>query len=257
MLKYGVVQGRFSPQVGDFIQNFPENWFEEFVLAREFGVSHIEWIDGAPNQNYSVLTSLTEVPPITPISAVCLDGLVKLDLQRIDQINEYITLIANKAKDLKIKKIVLPLLEFSSLNKSKNTKKYNQFRELLSGLSKSYSELTFSIETDLNFYDLEKFLKDLEKVKITFDTGNLTKLGYSLHAHYNEYSTLIDNVHIKDCKVFGSTVKLGTGDVDFTIFHKLFNTKNIEYMTFQTARSHKNEIETFKHNVNMINQYAC
>ena len=44
MNKVGFIQGRLSEVIGEKIQVFPwESWREEFPLAREIGVSLMEW----------------------------------------------------------------------------------------------------------------------------------------------------------------------------------------------------------------------
>src|SRR5689334_5717466 len=45
----GIMQGRLSSPVGDRIQAFPQRtWQNEFVIARQIGITAIEWIAESP-----------------------------------------------------------------------------------------------------------------------------------------------------------------------------------------------------------------
>lgn len=260
MMKYGVVQGRLLPQVGNFIQNFPHNWRSEFEIAKRIGASHIELIDGAPNQELQ-LADINELPADVPVSAVCLDWLVHTDhLGNQNRMWDVLQLadVCENALRLKIPKVVLPLLEKASLKSAKelDDKFFYSVVGDIQDLAIEFKSLKFSIETDLDVEGmlelLRKSLTNQPNVGITFDTGNLTKLGYDLNKHIDAYQTLIDNVHIKDCIINKSTVQLGTGDTDFTVLKRLFKSPYIDHMTFQTARSPGTEIDTFLYNVRTI-----
>jgi sugar phosphate isomerase/epimerase len=264
VMKYGVVQGRLLPQVGSFIQNFPDNWMSEFAIAKSLGVSHIEWIDGAPNELISVLSGIDKLPDEVPVSAICLDWLVSsrhltTHSAIIDGIQLLLT--AENAMRLGIRKIVLPLLENASLEAVFKFKPhiFLQVIENINEIAKEFPSIMFSIESDLSVGGMKSLVNQLNhsNIGITFDTGNLTKLGYDLNEHLDVYGHIIDNIHIKDCVTHGTTVQLGTGDLDLKIIPKLHRLLNVTHMTFQTARAPGSEFDTFKHNVKTIEKVLC
>jgi L-ribulose-5-phosphate 3-epimerase len=259
MARFGVVQGRLSPQVDDFIQNFPLDWQAEFKLATQLGVSHIEWIDGAPNERSSHLMKVRTDELAVPVSAICLDSFVRRQhLTKYDLIGDELTLIYafDEAERLGIKKIVVPLLEKASLASCKELDQ-DLFDRYLLWLS-SYASfaqdrgIRLSIETDLDAADVVRMLEIVDSANVTFDMGNLTRLGFDLNYHIDLYGDRIDNVHIKDCKVGGTTVELGSGDTDLSVIRRLVKLPNVEFLTFQTARSPGDAIDTFRYNVRTI-----
>lgn len=254
MKKYGIVQGRLTPQVDGFIQNFPDDWRSEFEIAKKLNASHIEWIDGAPNGSYE-LAAIKEFPNDVIVSAICCDWLVVNP-----QINQFeflrrakLLTVVEEAIRLGISKIVLPFLEGSSLRfDADNAIEYiKDFAEL-------YTNVSFSLETDLDVVTLTRLLGNLPKnVNVTFDTGNLTRLGFDLNEHIDAYADRIDNVHIKDVDLRGKTVALGTGIAELGALKKILKSNAAEYFTFQTARAPGNEIETYEHNVRTIEKILC
>ena len=270
LMKYGVVQGRLLPQVGDFIQNFPPNWRDEFKIARDLGVSHIEWIDGAPNQLTSEDPSLydaicnVELPKEGPmISGLCLDWLPSdHHTSYHDDIVDGLRLVSacTEVGRLGTNRLILPLLENASLAfiKEASPAHYAMVINSSKYVLDEFKDVILSFETDLDASGVVEFLNDLNdpRVRITFDTGNLTRAGYDLNKHLDAYGDKIDNVHIKDCTIGGKTVQLGTGHLDMRLMKRIVSLPNVEFLTFQTARSPGSEIETFRHN-RMIMDQVC
>lgn len=281
-MKYGVVQGRLSPQIGDFIQNFPDDWRQEFKTAEKVGASHIEWILGAPNVpidyfpvgvarvgteyfHVALSNDKSTVGKLeVPISAICFDWLVTLGTEWARPLNHsWFSFCLNECERLRINdplRVVLPLLEASSMNFlwRWNRKGFEKRVKQIAYLQSSRDDVQISIETDLPVEGMSEFLKILDEcaggenlVKFTFDMGNLTKFDYDLHAHIDLYGHLIDNVHIKDCAK-GQTVKLGTGDTNLSVLKRLSTLENIEHFTFQAARIQGlNEEQQFEYNRNI------
>lgn len=259
-LRYGIVQGRLSPQVGDFIQNFPTDWRDEFRIAERVGATHIEWIDGAPNDviGNSKLIDLDVESLEVPISAICLDWMVTTrHTSQHDRFVDGLTLamMAEQSMDLNINRLVLPLLESASLRDARELGILPEIGDQLDELCDLFPLVQFSVETDLDVVGMQELAERLgerRNFSVTFDTGNLTRLGYDLNAHIDTYGKIIDNVHIKDCMVGGTTVPLGTGDTDLAVVRRLVDLPGVDYITFQTARGPGDEIETFKRNVEII-----
>lgn len=260
--RYGIVQGRLSPQVGDFIQNFPNDWREEFKLAAKLGVSHIEWIDGAPNAPIGKhITEAMSEDFVVPVSGICLDWLVKTKL--LTKYDLFINQICihRSVKDavrLDINRLVIPLLESASLQTlhSLDEKQFRLVVEMFDGFLKDNPNVIFSFETDMDVKVIKKFIDVLGQYKnfaLTFDIGNLTKLGYNLEEHLGEYWMYIDGVHIKDCIVGGRTVPLGTGQTDLKILKFFTGIPTVKFITFQTARNEGlSEQAVYEYNVKTI-----
>ena len=53
---------------------------------------------------------------------------------------------------------------------------------------------------------------------INYDTGNSASLGWDVEEEFANYFDRIYNIHIKDRTLGGTTVDLGTGDVNFQNF---------------------------------------
>src|SRR5262249_31722578 len=51
-----------------------------------------------------------------------------------------------------------------------------------------------------------------------YDTGNSASLGYDPAEELAAYGSVITDIHIKDRKLGGGSVALGTGDTDFKRF---------------------------------------
>lgn len=259
---YGIVQGRLSPQVGDFIQNFPNNWREEFKLAKKLGVSHIEWIDGAPNSPIEkhICEAMLEDFDV-PVSGICLDWIVRTKfLTKYDLFLNQIC-IHRSAKDairLGINRLVVPLLESASLQALYSTDEiqFHLVVKMFDDVLRHNPNVVFSFETDMDIKFIKKFIDILGQHKnfsITFDIGNLTKLSYNLEEHLSEYWMYVDGVHIKDCVKYGTTVPLGSGDTDLTIVRQLAQMPTLKFVTFQTARNPGlSEAAVFEYNVKTI-----
>ena len=79
----GYVQGRLLEMPKRGYQAFPlENWHEEFALAKQRSLSHVEWVvDTYTLHNNPLVTSSEEVLALTQqngiaISVICLDFLM-------------------------------------------------------------------------------------------------------------------------------------------------------------------------------------
>ena len=119
--------------------------------------------------------------------------------------------------------------------------------------------ITISLEADLAPKDLldlvERFADPF--LKITYDSGNSSSLGYDSYEEISAYGNHLANVHIKDRVFGGTTVPLGTGD---TNFEKLFRgLKEQGYQgsfTLQAARQEEGkETETILSYVEFLKKY--
>ena len=82
------------------------------------------------------------------------------------------------------------------------------------------------------------------KFGINYDTGNSASLGFDFDEE-KKYMKYIYNIHIKDRKFRGPSVRLGKGDFDFKNFFlylKKFNYKGNLILQTARSRNHVREI---------------
>ena len=155
-------------------------------------------------------------------------------------LGDFKNLIASCGK-LKIGFIVIPLVDNGSLSNNKEELNFlNTCKNFSSFLKKNKVKLIF--ESDYPPLKLKKFISKLDKkiFGINYDSGNSAALNYDIDKEFKLYGNRIYNVHIKDRRKYGKTVRLGNGNANLK---KLFqNLKSINYkgnLILQTARSKK------------------
>ena len=166
--------------------------------------------------------------------------------------------IIKACSNLKIKYIIYPLVDNSSLKKKVEEKKFIfQLKKIKSTLKQHKVKILF--ESDYSPINLKKFIEKFDKnyFGINYDTGNSSGLGYNIDEEFKLYGKYIHNVHIKDRVLKGNTVRLGAGNANFG---KLFlNLKKINYknlLILQTARSHvNNHVNEIKINLNFLKNF--
>ena len=113
------------------------------------------------------------------------------------------------------KVLVIPLVDNSSIL---NDKTEFQFLEFVTNLQSSLRqhEIKIAIESDFEPSKLLNFVSkfDPELVGINYDIGNSASLGFNSSEELSLYGDRVINVHVKDRKLGGTTVPLGTGNAD-------------------------------------------
>ncbi len=233
-MNLGIIQGRLSQPVSGHIQEFPNNWQNEFDSLKQCGLVHIEWLitKGSVKSNpaFDKSTSLRGLP----ISSLCADTLVDERIIDVDYIFEHLTPICDSAVRNQISTITIPLLEDSSVE---NPEIRSQFKDIIAEYAKIYTNLKFSFECELTIDALWDILEVSDNFYVTYDTGNITSYGVD-HAEYiDAFHKKINNVHLKDRTFDAKTVYPSTGDTDFKlIFGKLASVGYGGPYTMQTAR---------------------
>jgi hexulose-6-phosphate isomerase len=94
-------------------------------------------------------------------------------------------------------------------------------------------------------------------VKVNYDSGNSSSLGFVVEQELAAYGSRIGSVHIKDRLVGGGTVPLGTGDAEFpALFRGLEAVGYLGNMTLQVARGEAGrEVEWARHNRAFVARY--
>jgi len=256
----GIMQGRLSPRIDGKIQAYPEkSWQNEFHLAKEIGYSAIEWIVEEPLEKNALMSelgrdSINQLISETgvKIEFVCADifmqqPFVRVSNSTVEENKRYLNQILINAKKIGAIGVEIPFVDSSSI---KNGVDYS---ELISRLQKGFElageiGIGISLETDLDANAFKELLEriNLEHVNANYDIGNSASLGYDPMEELNSYGHKIWNVHVKDRKLKGTTVPLGSGDAKIKqVFTKL---KEIQYsggITMQAARG-ENDVSTAK-----------
>ena len=266
------MQGRLvDSEKKNEIQFFPKkNWKKELKYFKKNKIKFIEWV--ASHENL-VANPIYQKKKVFVIKKECKKNRVKvrsIDAQFFVKKPIYKGNIIDRKKSLqKIKKIfinsqllnikyfIIPALENAKLNTERKKKiLINLVKNLLKYIKKKNYIL---IESDLTPKKIRSLINKInsKNVGINYDTGNSAGNGYFLKDE-KKYFKFVKNIHIKDKKFKGKSVKLGKGDFDFKNFFKYL--KNINYagdFAFQTARSkEKNHLNEFKSNLEYIKNYV-
>ena len=266
----GFMQGRLlKPVKKKIIQYFPDKeWFKELEIGQNI-FNFIEWTINIENINKNPLIKKKlnkkflkklNLVNITVQSVTC-DFFMQVPIfkkkyfDQYKKILKYLVQLITNCERLGIKFIVLPLVDNSSI---KNLEEEKYLKKLIINLKSKLKKTKIIFETDYPPEEVLRFIKyfNLEKFGINYDTGNSASLGYDFEEE-KKYFKYVKNIHIKDRKFKGVSVRLGMGNYNFKKFFNFL--KKINYkgnLILQTARSknnsdiyeiciNKNYIETF------------
>ncbi len=256
MNTYGVMQGRLSPPEDGRFQSFPrQGWREEFAKAKAAGLSYIEWIhdeyDSGANPIFTP-GGLAEFDALkqkhglaTP--ALCGDWFMDFPLIRCtpeeqqareQHLHELIPIAAR----IGAFRIVLPFVDNSKI--TTETEKQQVLDVLGRALPLADEhDVELHLEADFNPADFAEFLVRIphHMLKVNWDSGNSSGLGYIATEEFAAYGDRIGSVHIKDRfrKPEGGieTRPLGAGSADFEdVFAAIRSIHYTGGLTLQVAR---------------------
>lgn len=227
--KLGIMQGRLSPPFQNNIQHFPINhWQEEIQSLADLGLGCLEWVYEHPTVDQNPLhfsNRLDEIMTIAfsagiRVNTVIADYFMVKHILAADpdKQNENISVLENlidHCAALEIPIIELPFVDSTSLSKGQ----FNALVEVLKPLCDHAQNIgiKISLETDLAPQDFKQLLEMFTPnyIYVNHDMGNSASLGFDPGEEIETLGPYIINVHIKDRLLGGTTVPLGTGDVDF------------------------------------------
>jgi len=249
--KIGIMQGRLSPPVGEAIQAFPlATWREEFTLARQTGLNHIEWIFDRedflnPLANGNGIDEMLALSARTgvQINSLCADYFMSellLSGSAVDRearVEKLAWLLAQCAR-ARIHHVVLPFVDHACIEGDAGREHLVDLMHSLRPVL-TLHRVELHLETSLAPVPFAALLEEIGSslVKINYDTGNSAFLGYHPEEEFAAYGRWIGSVHLKDRLRGGVTVPLGHGDVDFPGVIRLL--QEIDYrddFTLQVAR---------------------
>ncbi len=230
-----IMQGRLVPPTDGKIQSFPrENWRDEFSLARAAGLDAIEWIydlSGADVNPIGEDDGIAEMRLLSgeshvAVRSLCADYFMERTLLRatpseIEERADSLAWLMRRCALLDMDRIVLPFVDSSRID---SDLELAEVATLLIGVLPIVEEtgVELHLETSLppgRFADLLGLIAH-PMIKVNYDSGNSSSLGYHPVDEFAAYGARIGSVHIKDRVRGGGTVPLETGDADFDALFK-------------------------------------
>lgn len=259
------MQGRLSPPEPDHFQAFPRNsWRDEFVRAKELGFAYIEWIHDSYDLGANpifVEAGRVELEKLrlehgigTP--AICGDWFMDFPLIRCSEEEtrvreEHLRNLVLVARQIGALRIVLPFVDSSRIMTEEEKRTVVSILERTLPLAEE-NQVELHLEADFDPQSFRQFLALIPHslVKVNWDSGNSSGLGYVASEEFAAYGERIGSIHIKDRyrKPEGGveTRPLGTGSADFEdVFQAI---RSIGYkggLTLQIARGTPGEEVNF------------
>jgi len=256
MNTYGVMQGRLSPPEDGRFQSFPrQGWRDEFAKAKASGFSYIEWIHDDYDKGANPIFTpegLAEFDALkrehgiaTP--ALCGDWFMEFPLIRCTEDEQkareqHLHKLIPIAARIGAFKIVLPFVDNSKMTTEAEK---DQVIEILNRALPLADEndVELHLEADFSPTEFAVFLARIphHMLKVNWDSGNSSGLGYVATEEFAAYGDRIGSVHIKDRyrKPEGGieTRPLGTGSADFDdVFTAIRSIHYTGGLTLQVAR---------------------
>lgn len=268
--KLGFMQGRLVRDENRKIQSFPEkNWKKEFSLAKKLNLKVMEWTIDRKNIFNNPLFVKDK---LKEIKSLCKKNLIKINSATCDFFmqkpffkfrntntrNKELYLIdqlLDHSKLLGIKYLIFPIVDNASINSKKEEKQI--IKNLIFFKKKLCSNGQMILfESDFPPKKLLSFIKKFPKkcFGINYDVGNSAAYGFKIEDE-KIYFDYVKNIHLKDRKLNGNTIRLGLGNADFKSFFNFL--RNIKYdgnLILQTARD-KNDIKEVERNIKFVKKY--
>ena len=276
----GIMQGRLVPPRGRGIQFFPfserspegrEEWRDEFHAASRIGLDEIDFIFDLERFQENPLWTKGGIAEIQEVIAnsgikvrhICADFFMRRPFFRVSEKErqenvETLKQLLESARQIGAENIEVPLVDNSSLKTQEEEDAL--VKSLQACLPKAEAlGVSISLETDLQPKKLLALVERFDNplLRITYDSGNSSSLGYDSYEETTSYGKYLSNVHIKDRVLRGTTVPLGRGVADF---NKLFRgLKEVRYQgsfTLQASRGEEGkESDTILAYVEFVRRY--
>jgi L-ribulose-5-phosphate 3-epimerase len=270
--KLRIMQGRLLPPMEGRFQAFPRGrWAEEFPNASAAGLGAIEWIydtygvGANPIENDAGIESILNLSRLHKIAvrSICADYFMDFtfvratESQRTERIAHLIWLLG-QAKRLGVTRIVLPFVDNSAIrDEADRAAVIDTLQRALPAAKAAGIEL--HLETSLGPEEFASLLARIPHpyVKVNYDSGNSSSLGYRPDEEFAAYGDRVGSVHIKDRVLHGGTVPLGHGDADLdAVFAGLRRLNYDRDFVLQVARSTPgNEIAWARQNRICVDRY--
>lgn len=224
----GFMQGRLSPIIDNMIQRFPkDNWEKEIILAKKYDWNLMEWTidyfsfpdNPILHDNFKQIDFLgIQINTITADFFMQRPFFMSMNLDERKFLISDLKKVINSMIRLKIKYLVLPLVDNASLIKNKVNEDF--VIDSLTSIFDEFSnhDIEFIFESDYEPQKLLNFIQKFnsQKVGINYDSGNSASLGFDSEDEILTYGQWIKNCHLKDRVLGGTTVNFGDGNANFS-----------------------------------------
>ena len=257
MPRIGFMQGRLSPLVEGKIQAFPwPHWEQEFAQAQALGLELIEWtLDHERLRENPLMTgagrarirelSATHGVAVKSITGDCFmqAPFFKASGAEGKALFDELLAVIDATAEIGAHLIVFPLVDNGTVE---NEQQERELRARLESIEPRLrqSGVRIAFESDFAPQALAKFIARFapDVFGINYDIGNSAALGYDARQEIGCYGARIQNVHVKDRRLHGTTVPLGEGAADFdAVFEGLHEAGYSGDFVLQTARANDDE----------------
>jgi hexulose-6-phosphate isomerase len=274
--RIGIMQGRLSPPEDGRFQSFPRrSWRHEIACARKAGIDFIEWIYDEYGASVNPIASDEGIEELSALKqryriatpALCGDWFMDFPLIRCSaderaQRESVLHDLLRRAKKIDSWRIVLPFVDNSRIQTEQEKQIVLEILERALPVAKE-AGVEVHLEADFGPEDFATFIARIPHpmVKINYDTGNSSGLGYIAHEEFAAYGERIGSIHIKDRlrKPDGgiATMPLGEGSADFEdIFASIRGIGYSGGFTLQVARGEDgDEVNWIKRQLAFLRRY--
>ena len=250
------MQGRLCDRIDGKIQAFPwRDWEFEFPKAQELGLGLMEWTLDQDRLYENPLMTAAGQARIRELSArhgvrvlsLTGDCFMQAPFYKVQGAGRQALLadlraILDASQQVGIRYVLIPLVDNGSLQTPEHEDALLEgVLPLRQRLADTGMKIVF--ESDFPAARLASFIDRFpaDAFGINYDIGNSAALGFSPTEEISSYGHRIDNVHVKDRKLHGTTVPLGTGNANFpAAFGALRKASYAGHFILQTARAEDN-----------------
>lgn len=274
MTSVGIMQGRLMPPIDDRIQCFPrDDWAREFPLAAAAGLACIEWIFDEFGEDVNPLASDDGIDAVLAlidehgvrVASVCADyfmdhPLVRAAPAELARRTAALAWLLGRCERLGATRVVVPFVDDSRIDTAAELDAaVETLQRTLPVAERTGVEL--HVESSLEPERLGELLERLPHplLKVNYDSGNSSSLGYLPRTEFSAYGPRIGSVHVKDRLLGGSTVPLGSGDADLpSLFDCLAEFGYAGDIVLQVARGEPgDEVAWARHNRALVVEYMA
>lgn len=256
-MRIGFMQGRLSPMLDGKIQAFPRNsWRDEFSIARAMHIRLMEWTldqDRLYENPMMAETGRVEIRALCKSNGIQIPSLTadcfmqapfwKVSGVTRSELEHDFFSVVKSCYEVGISIIVVPLVDNGRLD---NIEQENELVRFLESHERYFllHKIKIAFESDYGANDLTRFINRLNPAVfgVNYDIGNSAALGFDPREELSKYGKRVINVHVKDRKLGGETVPLGSGNANFDIvFGELSQLGYQGNFILQTARANNEE----------------
>jgi len=236
--RIGIMQGRLTPRPPNKLQAFPHAcWQREFSAAARLGLDAIEWIFEFERHTENPLWSAEGRRAIrrsaaasgVHVRSLCADYFMvhKLAGGGAESVAESVKILLwliDAASEIGAERILIPLLETSAVDTPELKAEVVESLKQAAGAAERRGVL-LGLEMELPGAEYRELIDRVghPAVRAYYDIGNSTAQGHDVARDVLPLLPVLCAAHVKDRRVRGGTVTLGTGDANFEGFFRALN----------------------------------